>query len=205
MDTVQKTHKKFYDINAQKWSDTKTNSFWHEKPFREFIKYLQPDDTVIDIGCGYGIHVPLFLGIGRHLKYEGMDISESMLELAKLRYPQLIFQLGDITDKNTLPNKKYDAFWASAVLMHVPEQDWPKMLENIEGIIKKGGYGYFTLTKLRPNPSSDTDQRHFSLLDSDALKRLLEPRGWKVIEQSVGALKSSISGIDWDWYIVKLP
>ncbi len=190
--------KKFYDKNALQWARVKANSFYQEKPFRVFEKLLKKNDSVLDIGCAYGIHVPLFLGIGRKLKYKGIDISKSMIALARSRYPQLTFEIGDAVHFKT--NKKYDAFWSAATLMHVPRKDWPMMLSAIEKSIKKQGIGYITLPSARPNPASKEDQRHFELFDKKEFRKVIENRGWKLLKS--GALEAVSP---WNWYIVKLP
>ena len=68
--------------------------------FRKFIKFFKKNDSILDIGCANAIHVPLFLGIGRKLKYEGIDTSYKFLKMARSRYPQLSFRYGDISNKN---------------------------------------------------------------------------------------------------------
>jgi trans-aconitate methyltransferase len=108
----------YYEERAKFWVSTKTDSFIHEEAFRRFEALLKQGDRVLDIGCAGGIHVPLFLGIGRKLKYEGMDLSQSMIDIAKSRYPQLEFTVGNILSFE--PKYKISALWAGAVLMHIP-------------------------------------------------------------------------------------
>ena len=203
MDKIQKINKEYYDKNAGAWSARKTDSFYHEKQFREFTSLLKEGDSVIDIGCAHGICVPLFLGIGRKLKYEGLDISRRFLKLVRSRYPQLKFSFGDISDRKTLPKKKYDAFWAAMVLMHIPEEKWGDMLDNIEFIVKPGGFGYLTVPEERPHPSSEKDQRHFNLFDHKKFVKIAKERGWKIFHR--GEMLSSNQVTKWLWYIVKLP
>lgn len=191
----------YYEQNAKEWSDTKTHSFWQEDQFRQFVKYLKKGNTVLDIGSAWGIHVPLFLGIGRNLKYEGMDISTNMISIARRRFPQLKFYEADVSKRKELPKKKYNAFWASAVLMHVDESDWDSMLFNIESVIKPGGVGYMTLPKRRPNKSFKNDKRSFSYWTPKKAEKYFEDRGWKIIE--AGNMPARTAG--WLWVLVRLP
>lgn len=203
MDKVQKINKDYYDNNALKWASSKTDSFKLEENFKKFIKYLKTGGSVLDIGCSNGIHVPLFLGIGRELKYEGLDISKKLLSIARSRYPQLKFRYGNIIDRATLPKKKYDGFWAAFVLMHILEENWEVMLNNFEFLIKKGGVGYLTLPEARPFPESEVDMRHFNLFNDKKFRKIAESRNWKILH--FGKFLSSNKTATWLWYIVKLP
>ena len=202
MDKARKINTTYYNKNAERWSAIKTNSFYHEQGFRKFIALLKPKDSVIDIGCAYGIHVPLFLGIGNFLKYSGFDISKKMIQLAVSRYPQHNFFVADILEKKSLPHKKYSGFWAGAVLMHIPEEQWDQMLINIKTIIKPKGIGYFSLPNMRPNEASSEDQRHFSIINSKKLRSFMSKHGWKIIKK--GDFPVDPRAI-WSWYIVQLP
>ncbi len=193
--------KEFYEKYAERWSSVKTNSFYHEKPFRVFEKLLKNGDRIIDIGCAYGIHMPLFLGIGRKLKYEGMDVTRAMVKIAKSRYPQLPFNVADATKFKS--KKKFDGFWSAATLMHIQMKDWSKLLSNIESNVKKGGIGYLTLPAEIPNPASDTDQRHFELFTKESFKKIANERGWKVLK--TGEFEPTQITAMWYWFIVKLP
>ncbi|MEX2341213.1 MAG: class I SAM-dependent methyltransferase [Candidatus Paceibacterota bacterium] len=196
--------KEYYEKNYQMWSEKKTNSFHHEKTFSLFNSLLKDKASVIDIGCAWGIHVPLFLGIGRKLRYEGMDIANSFLKIACRRYPQLTFYQADISDAKTLPNKKYDGFWAGAILMHVPLKDWEQMFQNIEKLTKKGAIGYLSLPTEHPSGDKvNTDPRHFTLLTEKEQKQIIKDRGWKIIKK--GTMDGFTQKGIWKWYIVCLP
>lgn len=193
--------KDFYDADAATWAAQKTNSFYHEKEFRLFVSKFSKGDKILDIGCAYGIHVPLFLGIGRNLKYEGVDISVSFLKMAKARYPQLSFKQTDLLNEKSFPRKKYDGFWAGAVLMHIPLPQWPRMLTNIQKHMKSGAVGYITVPQER-FAKHESDTRHFEIFDRERFKKQISAHGWKV-------LKSGEKGVtntnNWLWFLVQLP
>lgn len=196
--------KKYYDKNGQHWVDNKTNSFVHEKPFTKLTGLWPEKGTIIDIGCAGGIHVPLFLGIGHSLKYYGIDISKLFLKIASRRYPKLIFNFGNIADADTLPKKKFDGFFSSAILMHVPFSAWDTMFTNIENLTKKGGYGYVTLPIAHPNlVKNESDVRHFTILNEQEQVSYMKNRGWKIINK--GSLDGTTSTAVWRYYIVQLP
>lgn len=200
---IQET-KSYYDKQFQSWTDKKTNSFHHEFAFTKLISLWPQKVTIIDIGCAHGIHVPLFLGIGRYVKYYGIDISPSFLKIAKRRYPQLPFELGNIADKETLPKKKFDGFWAAAVLMHVPFSQWDEMFSNIESLTESKAYGYVALPVAHPNAvHNPNDTRHFTILNEEEQRAYIKNRGWKI--KSAGVLDGFTTESVWRWYIVQLP
>jgi len=191
----------FYNQNAKAWGAEKNNSFYHEEEFRKFLTYLKPGDSVLDIGCANGIHVPLFLGLGRSLSYRGIDISDTFIAIAKERYPQLQFATADLLDADSLPRQKFDAFWAAAVFMHIPESEWPEMMANVESIMKPGAIGYITVPQERFS-KKENDPRHFSIFSIESFTELIGLRGWKVLDRGH---KGTTSTNDWLWFIVQLP
>lgn len=202
---VIKQTETYYNKFGQQWTDRKTHSFHHEKQFQKILSRWPQQGAIIDIGCAHGIHVPLFLGMGRKLKYLGIDISTNFLKTARRRYPQLTFLKADIADTQTLPKKKFDGFWAAAVLMHVPHELWNQMFTNIEHIIKPGGFGYISLPIAHPSGESrdSNDVRHFTILTETEQRVFLKQRKWRVV--SSGTIDGFTSENVWRWYIVQLP
>lgn len=201
MNEINET-KKSYNRTAALWSKTGTNSFAYEESFKLFIRKVKKGGRVIEIGCANGINVPLFLGIGRHVKYEGYDFSQQLLKIARTRYPQLHLGYMDITNSKTLPKNKYDAFYAAAVFMHVPQDGWNGMFTNVEKILKPKGYGFITMPEQRPLKKSELDQRHFTLMPGREFAKYLKTRGWKIIKQGE---RTGADNIPWNWFIVQLP
>lgn len=198
------TTKNFYDKFAEKWSNTKTFSFHHEKQFRKILGFWPEKGKIIDIGCADGIHLPLFLGMGHKLKYFGIDISKSFLKIAQSRYPQMNFALADISDQTTLPKTKFDGFWAGAVLMHIPFSKWNEMFSNIETMMRPGAYGYISLPTEHPSQNIlPEDTRHFTTLTKLEQEKFFKDRHWKI--KAKGAINGSSKSNIWHWYIVELP
>ncbi len=196
--------KKYYNAQFQSWTNKKTHSFHHEKPFSTLVSLWPEKGHIIDIGCAHGICVPMFLGIGRKLKYTGLDNSISFLRIARRRYPQLPFMLGDISNRDTLPKTKFDGFWAAAVLMHVPFSNWDTMFSNIETLCKSGSYGYVALPVAHPSKiRSEHDTRHFTILNEEEQKKYFKSRGWKIKRN--GILDGFSTESVWRWYIVQIP
>lgn len=199
-----KNTKAYYNKNANLWTSHKTNSFHHEVPFLKLLSLWPLKGSIIDIGCAHGIHVPLFLGIGRQLKYFGIDISRSFLKTAKRRYPHLMFAEANISDRATLPKNRFNGFMAAAVLMHIPFSEWPVMFINIERLLIPKSYGYVSLPVTHPNATFiPEDNRHFTLLSEVEQRAYFKSRNWKIIK--AGSLDGFTSKQVWRWYIVQIP
>lgn len=200
MDAKKKYIKEYYDKNAAWWSAKKVDPFFHELGFRKFEKLLKNGNRVLDIGCAYGIHLPLFLGIGEKLKYIGIDISRAMVKLAKSRYPSADLSVADIATYK--PKKKFDAFWAAAILMHIPAEQIEGVLRHIESMMRPGAVGYLTLPVERMEPESETDRRHFTLYTKERFSRLAKEMGWKILASEKIVTRANFN---WNWYLVRLP
>ena len=145
--------------------------------------------------------MPLFLGIGRALSYEGFDSSKKFLAIAESHYPQLKFHYGDLLHIKKFP-KVFDGIWAAAVLQHIPEEQWPLMLDNLERVTKKRAVIYFTLPEDRPNPASKEDPRHFTLFTKTKVHQIIKERKWTLMEE--GMLPATRGTATWRWYICKI-
>lgn len=196
--------KAFYEKNAEEWVRSHGDPFHDEKEFRILAKYLSPRASVLDIGCAGGVLVPLFLGIGRDFRYHGIDIAKNFIAIAKRRYPQLPFTVGNLVDKTTLPRKKFDAFIARSVIMHLPLEQWDVAFKNIEDISKSKSYGYIVLPERRPPSLNPTeDYRHFTLLSEKEQISFMKKRGWKIVKKFTR--DQGPGKAHWIGYIVQLP
>lgn len=201
MNKIQEKNKKYYDTHAKHWTNVKTNSFFHEEQFRKFITYIPKNARVLDVGCAWGIHLPLFLGIGSELQYEGMDISKNMISIAKKRWPNQKFYLADITKKKTLPKKKYDAIWAAGILMHVPANEWPELFLNLGSLLKPNGVMYFTIPLGKIRADIKGDLRYFGYMKKNTVTSFLKENNWAVLYSK--SIKSDKANHQWNWFIVR--
>ncbi|MEN9920219.1 MAG: hypothetical protein RL538_112 [Candidatus Parcubacteria bacterium] len=197
-----KETEKFYDKYFSIWTTQKTNAFYHEDTFAKAVKLWPEKGRILDIGCASGIHVPLFLGMGRNLKYEGVDISKSFLKIAKRRYPQLSFSKGNIADGDSLPKKKYDGFWCQSTLHHIPFELWDETFTNLESLCKPQSIGVISLPFGHPGVYED-DTRHVTILSEEEQRAILKKRNWKIVKS--GVMDGYHSKAIWRWYIVQLP
>ncbi|MBX4211574.1 MAG: class I SAM-dependent methyltransferase [Candidatus Yanofskybacteria bacterium] len=201
MDAIEKT-KEYYDQNAPHWNHEKRDPMYARAVFENFTKYLVPDAYFLDIGCGVGREIPMFEAVAPRLKFDGMDISQRMLDVAHAKNPDVALYCANIVDPYLALEKTYDAFWALGVFQHIPLEYWPVLISNLQKIIKPGGFGFIALPQERN--STPEDPRHFQLFKPGDFEKLIEPAEWKIVQQ--GTMGQDIGNTRmWLWYIVQLP
>jgi len=72
--------------------------------------------TICDFGCGDGWYVRYFSDVFKNKSWCGLDVSDSMLEKAKLLCPKVKFALSD---KSIPFEQKFDAIYAITVFAHI--------------------------------------------------------------------------------------
>ncbi len=94
---------------------------------------------LLDIGCGAGVHTNKYAQKDAIVK--GIDISKTMIAMAKKRHPNLEFKVGSITN---LPykNSSFDIATSSLMIHYV--DDLKKAFKEVSRVLKKGGLFYFS-------------------------------------------------------------
>ena len=113
-----------------------------------FLRGSLPDTnaTVLDIGCGTGSLSVVLAGLG--YKVTGIDLSPSMIALARAKAARvgfdLEFQVMDAA-RPALPHKQFDALVCRHLLWTLPEPDqvlqrWAKLLKDQGRFLLIEGY-----------------------------------------------------------------
>jgi ubiquinone/menaquinone biosynthesis C-methylase UbiE len=119
-----------YNSIADKYSRVREKD-WREFDFL-FDKYLSIDDKVLDLGCGNGRFYPSFQK--RSVDYLGIDVSSSLIEIARIKYPEAKFEVSSI---EMMGDKVFDKVYSIAVLHHIPSQELRlKFLKEIKRTLK---------------------------------------------------------------------
>lgn len=121
---------------------------------------LQPDDRVLELGCGVG-------RIGRELApkvahWEGADISANMLGVARER----LAGFGNVgltelrrSSLEALPSASFSKAYCVAVFIHMDKEDFFLYLEELARVLEPGGLVFFDTWNL----ASDVGWRRFAL------------------------------------------
>lgn len=104
---------------------------------QKFAEFLPEKAHVLDVGCGAGIPTAEFL-TRKNIEVTGIDISDTMLELARENVPQANFIKMDANELEFSPNT-FDGLISVYTLFHIPKKKHPKILRNFYRVLKPGG------------------------------------------------------------------
>jgi SAM-dependent methyltransferase len=98
------------------------------RPRRDFVAAAEAlamtqaeNPLILEVGCGHGFYFDVLSHLsGKPLQYVGMDCSEAMIGMARARYPEARFLVGDAT-RIPFRDAGVDIVLSGTVLMHVPE------------------------------------------------------------------------------------
>lgn len=103
----------------------------------KFSKLVPKNAHVLDAGCGAGIPTSKYL-TNKGLKVTGIDISTTMINLAKNNVPEGDFLKMDINDI-TFPNETFDGVISVYTLFHIPRKNHLQIFKKFYEILKPGG------------------------------------------------------------------
>lgn len=156
----------YYQNNAQTFFDGTVNVDMSTL-YKSFTRHLIPDAQVLDAGCGSGRDAKAFHEMGYQV--EAFDASSEMVALASQHSGLLVKQMtfGDMDAK-----ERYDGIWCCACLLHVPAQELPLVMQNLENALKPGGIWYVSFKY--GDSEREKDGRRFTDMNETNLKALLE-------------------------------
>lgn len=113
----------------------------------DLSKEVNLGEKVLDMASGNG---RLLKALPADVFYEAFDLSEKLLSLAKEKYPQRDFSLGDLADKNTWPEGIYDHLFCLAAFHHlVTKKERLDFLINCQEKLKPQGRLVLSVWDLR--------------------------------------------------------
>ena len=136
-----------YDLMAGKFSETR-KYFWRDL---EFIKdYSKNGDRVFDFGCGNGRLLEILSD--KEIEYFGSDVSEKLIEIAKIKYLSKnasLLKLDPSQESLPFDDNFFNAVYSIAVFHHFPGKEYrEEMAKELYRITKPGGYVIITVWNL---------------------------------------------------------
>lgn len=96
--------------------------------------------SLLDIGCGAGVNIPVGMFVSSFCEYTGLDYAENSLSHAKSVYPGLSFICSDAFDLEPL-GQKYDcALLSSLLILYEKYEDRVRLLNQAKRTLSENGF-----------------------------------------------------------------
>lgn len=132
---------KKYNKVAKWWHEHHHNSSYGMKQIERAILYCNNHQKALDVGCGSGGRIITRL-LESGFKVKGIDVSEKMLELAKVNHPDVEFELVDACKWES--KEEYDLIVAWDSIFHVQMSDQEAVIAKLCNHLKTEGVLIYT-------------------------------------------------------------
>jgi tRNA (cmo5U34)-methyltransferase len=125
-------------------------------------RYIKPNTDVVDLGCSLGeALVPLVDRFGADCRYVGVEVSQPMLEAARIRFRRLIdagvVQILDLDLRTGFPRVSASVVLSVLTIQFTPIEHRLRILESIHASLLTGGAFIFVEKVIGASASLDHD------------------------------------------------
>ena len=162
-----------------------------------FIAALTPGARVLDLGCGGGQDAQVMAEAG--LRVTAVDGSLALAAEASRRLGRTVrvLKFEDLTDE-----RRYDAVWANASLLHVPIDGLHDVLGRVWRALRPEGV-LFASFKAGDGPGRDALGRYYNFPSAELLERLFRRAAtWAELDVEQGA-GGGYDGVERTWLMVR--
>jgi len=136
MDAISKLVEQGYNRIAEDYYAHRNLSKFNDD-LEEFASLLPENAHVLDLGCGAGIPTAKFL-TEKGIKVTGIDLSETMLNLARKNVPDANFIKLDMNELE-FNEETFDGIVSVYALFHIPKERHFEIFKKAFEILKPGG------------------------------------------------------------------
>ena len=146
---MTKNHDRVFQLGetVKSWDDDYYHPIalkYYDRIVPDMLRWIgaQPGATVLDAGCGPGVHSIRAARFG--CRVDAIDISTTMIEEARQRIAaegyadRVTLQQADLTALQ-LPDSSYDHVFSWGVVIHIPPPGTYAAFENLARVVRKGG------------------------------------------------------------------
>jgi SAM-dependent methyltransferase len=130
----------FYDREAAKYASSPKPG--RNKRLEAFMASLAKGAKVLELGCGGGHDSETMIRAGFDVTPTDGSVGLAQEAEKRLGRPVKIMRFEDLDERGV-----YDAVWASASLLHVPDDRLGDVLAKIHGALRRGGRFYASYKK----------------------------------------------------------
>ncbi|HEU4965703.1 MAG TPA: class I SAM-dependent methyltransferase [Bacilli bacterium] len=136
---IRKNNRYYDKFSSQVAARTDKRDYAHW--FTSFCSYLPTGATVLDIGCGTGLHLRSFQERG--YRAIGLEPSQAMRDIAASEGHEVV--AGAFETLPTLDLPPIAGIWCAATLLHVPQGELAEVLRHLYNRLNNGGALFLTV------------------------------------------------------------
>jgi SAM-dependent methyltransferase len=163
-----------YDRSAEDfWRGTQSHDVSQNRS--ALLQHIEgePPFTILDFGCGPGRDLKAFADLG-HVAV-GLEGSARFAEMARAYSGCEVLQQDFL--KLSLPTGRFDGVFANAALFHVPGQELPRVLRELNATLKPCGV-LFSSNPRGNNDEGWSEERYGAYWDLETWRRYLTAAGF---------------------------
>jgi len=169
---------KAYDEITHLWNPDRFNAQNGIAQHQRALTFVDSRGKALDVGCGCNRRVLDYLD-NEGFKYEGLDVSEKTIKLARQQHPEVVFYHEDICEWEI--TQKYDFITAWDSLWHIPLNEHQHVISKLLSALNPSGVLIFSFGGLE-EPDEHTNQLmgptvYYSTLGTFAYLRLVTELG----------------------------
>lgn len=163
---------KYFGFKKNKYRENLYNRYLF---CNDYIK----DEVVLDIPCGMGWGTSMLEGAK---ELYGIDISEDAINKGKKLYPNIIFQVGELTKINFEDNK-FDVVLCLEGFEHITYIEGQKFLSEAKKILKAKGKLILTTPLLKNNKLHSGNPYHLCEYKEEEFYEAIAKNDFKILFQ----------------------
>lgn len=184
-----------YDKIAGKYTRKYFNDLTDLPYIDRFLKKLPSGARILDIGCGPGTFTKYLLEKGFNV--EGIDLSEEMIKIAKVKVPKANFKLMDMR-RISYPGNFFDGLLAAYSLIHIPTEEMIDTLRGFKKILKPNGSMMIIVQGGEPDkfvnePLKKGEKIFINFFTKERLSKLVAQAGFEIEYQEEIPMRDSDS------------
>jgi len=181
MKTLAINTQSVYERQGVRYDAERAKILFERKWLSRFEEFLPQEATILDVGCGSGEPIAhYFIQNGHHLT--GIDYAESMIKLAKKRFPDNQWHLVDMRNLD-LP-QQYDGIIGWHSFFHLTPEEQRSTLVRFAGHLKAGGVLMVTVGTEEGEVVGHVagERVYHSSLAPEAYRQILNDLGMEIID-----------------------
>ena len=170
-----------YNKNAGHYAKKFTGYGPYAKHVAEFAGHLAEGAKVLDVGCGPGNTAKQLCEL-KQVKLTGLDLSQAMVDEAKIHVPSGEFYLQDIRSAFFEP-KSFDAVLLSFCIVHLQDDEAESLITRAISWLPSGGFLYLSFMEGKraglETTSFSEQPLYFNYFSGNEMESLLAQNGMK--------------------------